>query len=179
MNRDNKIGLLCILNVIFWVGTLINSFQEYETKFQKILHEHNEMLLKIKKMEDCIELLELKLENSIKQAKEDTTNINNISSNDITSNDITGNDVTSNDVTSNDATSNDVTSNDITSNNKNIDIAIVDKSVEELIQMLKEDKPDKEDKENKQEDELVDLSEETYPVKNPNKKSWIKTLFFM
>ena len=154
MNRDNKIGLLCILNVIFWVGTLINSFQEYETKFQKILHEHNEMLLKIKKMEDCIELLELKLENSIKQAKEDTTNINNISSNDITSNDITG-------------------------NNKNVDIDIVDKSVEELIQMLKEDKPDKEDKENKQEDELVDLSEETYPVKNPNKKSWIKTLFFM
>jgi len=154
MNRDNKIGLLCILNAIFWIGALINSFQEYETKFQKILHEHNEMLLKIKKMEDCIELLELKLENSIKQAKEDTTNINNISSNDITSNDITG-------------------------NNKNVDIDIVDKSVEELIQMLKEDKPDKEDKENKKEDELVDLSEETYPVKNPNKKSWIKTLFFM
>jgi methyl coenzyme M reductase subunit C-like uncharacterized protein (methanogenesis marker protein 7) len=164
MNRDNKIGLLCILNAIFWIGALINSFQEYETKFQKILHEHNEMLLKIKKMEDCIELLELKLENSIKQAKEDTTNINNISSNDITSNDIT---------------SNDITSNDITGNNKNVDIDIVDKSVEELIQMLKEDKPDKEDKENKQEDELVDLSEETYPVKNPNKKSWIKTLFFM
>jgi len=154
MNRDNKIGLLCILNAIFWIGALINSFQEYETKFQKILHEHNEMLLKIKKMEDCIELLELKLENSIKQAKEDTTNINNISSNDITSNDITG-------------------------NNKNVDIDIVDKNVEELIQMLKEDKPDKEDKENKKEDELVDLSEETYPVKNPNKKSWIKTLFFM
>jgi hypothetical protein len=48
----------------------------------------------------------------------------------------------------------------------------------ELIEMLKEDKQ-QENIENKSDNELVDLSEETYPVKNPNKKSWIKTLFFM
>ena len=70
MNRDNKIGLICFLNVIFWIGTLINNFQEYEIKFQKILHEQNEMLLKIKKMENKLENLKAFIEeHAIKKSK--------------------------------------------------------------------------------------------------------------
>ena len=45
------------------------------------------------------------------------------------------------------------------------------------IEMDSDKEDDKED--NKEDNEIVDLSEDIYPVNNPNKKSWIKTLLFM
>jgi len=156
MNRIIKTGIY-IINIIYWLGIIINSYQEYfvsleqkyETKFQNILNKYAEMLLKIQDLENRI--IELELKNSIKQIKAEPETISNI-----------------------------------TISEENIEENIEENK--EFIQMLKEDKQqenkqqeDKQQEEiqNKSDNELVDLSEETYPVKNPNKKSWIKTLFFM
>jgi hypothetical protein len=163
MNRIIKTGIY-IINIIYWLGIIINSYQEYfvsleqkyETKFQNILNKYAEMLLKIQDLENRI--IELELKNSIKQIKAEPETISNITISE--------------------------------ENNENVEENIEENIEEnkEFIQMLKEDKQqenkqqeDKQQEEiqNKSDNELVDLSEETYPVKNPNKKSWIKTLFFM